>query len=157
MKLVLVLLAATFAMAASSTTKVSSSTTKSSNKVGESFKDWKLKNGKKYSAKSGGKTETDAEKTFKENVAKIAKHNSNPKATYKQTANANADMTPEEIRKSRKGLKAGAHAKHAAKAKSEAAKLKSSEKPFTQNQDINVTKAKQKLKAAMPQSIDYRR
>lgn len=48
--------------------------------------------------------DTQAEKNFKDNAARVAKHNKNKNATYVQELNANADMTAKQIKKTRKGL-----------------------------------------------------
>lgn len=70
----------------------------------DNFNDWKNKYGKTYNKADSIKSETEAKKTFDENVARIAKHNSDPNATYKQEVNSEADLTPEEIRKYRNGV-----------------------------------------------------
>lgn len=119
---------------------VAQKTTKKS-ESGNNFGEWKKKYGKSYKA---GKTEKQAEANFKANAAKIAKHNSNPKKTYKAGINANADMTDAEIKKYRKGFKP------AAKAASKALKSsKNSFKGFKAN-DSGKYKAR-----ALPESLDY--
>lgn len=67
-----------------------------------SYQEWMTKF--KKTGLKGTQNVTQAEKTFNANAARIAKHNSNKKATYEQALNANADMTASEIKKKRKGL-----------------------------------------------------
>lgn len=59
-----------------------------------------------YKTKPGqsSKSESDAEKAFRENAATIAKHNQDKNSTYKQGTNNAADMTQEE-KDARKGYK----------------------------------------------------
>lgn len=141
-----------------STTK-SGASTKSSKNVNESFKDWKKQNGKTYTA-SSPKTESQAEKTFKENIAKIKKHNSDPKATYKQAANINADLTPEEVRKTRKGYKSPAKSSNNTTKNS---KLKAKfhvDMKAKKNSTLKskmIKSSKKNLKSSMPDSLDYSR
>lgn len=72
-----------------------------------SFSEYKKKYSKSYTAASKAvKNETAAEQTYKANVAAIAKHNADTKQTYKQSVNANTDMTSKEVSKYRKGYKA---------------------------------------------------
>lgn len=71
----------------------------------DDFDKWKKTYQKSYASTNGTKTESAAKATYKANAAAIAKHNSNPKAKYTQAANMNADLTPEEVRKTRKGYK----------------------------------------------------
>lgn len=68
------------------------------------FEDWKKNNNIDYS--QSNKTESDAEKTYKTNVAKIAENNKNTKATFVQGVNDAADQTKEE-RDKRRGIKPG--------------------------------------------------
>lgn len=70
----------------------------------DTFNDWKQKYGKSYNQADSIKNEAEAKKTYDENAARVAKHNRNPKATYKQELNSEADLTPEEISKYRNGV-----------------------------------------------------
>lgn len=58
------------------------------------FKTWKVQNMKTYPDKSA---ENAAQKVYEKNVADIEKHNSDPKATYKQKVNSDSDKTTEEL------------------------------------------------------------
>lgn len=71
----------------------------------DDFDKWKKTYQKSYASTNGTKTESAAKATYKANAAAIAKHNSNPKAKYTQAANMNADLTPDEVKKTRKGYK----------------------------------------------------
>lgn len=71
----------------------------------DDFDKWKNKFKKSYGIGNGTKTEAAAKATYKKNAAAIAKHNSNKTAKYKQAANMNADLTPDEVKKTRKGYK----------------------------------------------------
>lgn len=110
-------------------------------KSANNFKDWKQKHGKSYLGKE--KNETDAEKTFNANVAKIAKHNKLNNSTYKQDANSNADLTTDEVNKSRKGYKPNPKSANMTKRDKSSPQLKKS--------------LKSNLKANLPSSLDYTR
>lgn len=73
-----------------------------------SFKSWKAKHNKDYTLKGNGKSnnvnETQAEKNFNANAARVKKHNSDKNAAYKQSLNENADMTDNEVTQRRTGL-----------------------------------------------------
>jgi KDEL-tailed cysteine endopeptidase len=77
------------------------------NNSADEFNKWKSQYGKNYQKKDekDKKTEIAARKNFEKNVAAINKHNSDPKATYKQKANSHADMTQEEFERTRCGYK----------------------------------------------------
>lgn len=69
-----------------------------------SFEEWKENHNKDYS--QSNKSESDAEKTYKANVAQIAENNKkNTKNTFVQGVNSAADQTNEE-RDKRRGFKA---------------------------------------------------
>lgn len=55
--------------------------------------------------KSSVRSDAAAEKTYNENCANIEQHNKKPNETYKQGISSNADMTAEDISKTRKGFK----------------------------------------------------
>jgi outer membrane biosynthesis protein TonB len=64
------------------------------------FDEWKKQAKKSY---PDPKTEAAAKKVYDANAAAIDKHNSDPKAPYKQKVNAQSDMTKEEFQKTRTG------------------------------------------------------
>lgn len=93
----------------------------------DDFDKWKKTYQKSYASTNGTKTESAAKATYKANAAAIAKHNSNPKAKYTQAANMNADLTPDEVKKTRKGYKYDEKkAKEAVKSVGKSGALKSS-------------------------------
>lgn len=112
----------------------------------DGFKNWAQKQGKNYKS-DGSKSEADAAKAYKENAAKIAKHNSNPKSTYKQGTNAQSDMTEEERKKCKGSITDGQKEN----------KTKSSTNGKYKSSVPQPTFNTQNYKAKVPDSLDYRR
>lgn len=130
--------------------------------TGDSFDMWKKKNNRIYSSSN---SEAKASATYKANCDSIAKHNSNPKETYKQSANMHADMTADEVTQQRKGYKKNSSDYRKKQAKSNVAKtlknsvedtvkgnLKSSVKSSYKDQKYNATN----VKAAVPTSLNLK-
>lgn len=117
----------------------------------DDFKNWARKQGKSYKS-AGSKSEADAAKAYAENQANIAKHNSDPNATYKQGTNAQSDMTQEERDKCKGSITDG---------------IKENKKNNTKGTNGTNTKYKssapkptfdtKNYKASIPASLDYRR
>lgn len=85
------------------TSKMSTSTTKSAdNKSRKAFESWKKTYNKTYKTKD---QENKAEKNFLKNAKEVDAHNKREGETYKQSLNAESDMSYEEKVKKRTGLK----------------------------------------------------
>lgn len=113
----------------------------------ETFKAWKQKYNKVYSAKSVI-TEAQAQKAFAINAAKVAAHNSDPTATYKLGLNANSDVVQDDSSVKGKYVLNETATPENLKKSQQASPMPTGSKQSSKTKDIN-------LKMSWPTSVDY--
>lgn len=137
-------------------TTADSKTTTKKTSVENNFNDWRKKNKKNYT--SSVKL-SKAQSNFNVNLAKVNKHNANKTAHYKLSTTVNADLSTDEVKKTRTGFKKPkklAAAKNPKKNFFAKSKMGANKKMYS-SMNVKPKLKGTKLKASIPASLDYSR
>lgn len=126
------------------------------NSTNNNFNDWREKHKKNYDSTA---KMTKAQTNFNSNVAKVNKHNANKTAHFKMSTNVNADLSLDDIKKTRTGFKPPKKpgpVKSSKKNMFFRSTLGKKKKAFTP-MNLKSTAKNIKFKASAPTVLDYSR